>query len=57
MTRKLKFVVMLGSNKFSFDDGTVAMSFAALATEYFVSDDYAKELKALIKVVEAKCEE
>lgn len=57
MTRKLKFVVMLGGNKFSFDDGTTAISFAALATEYFVPDDYAKELKALIKVVKVKCED
>ena len=57
MTRKFKFVVTLGYNKFSFDDRGAAISFAEVAARYFVSDDCAKKLKPLIEVVEAECED
>ena len=46
----MKYIVSLGINKFRFDNGTTAVSFAELAANNFIPSDYNKELKPLISI-------
>ena len=46
----MKYIVSLGIQKFTFDDGTTANNFVELAITHFTPTEYNKELKPLIAV-------
>ena len=48
----MKYIVSLGVEKFEFEDGSTAMSFAELAIKNFKPTEYNKELKPYITIVD-----
>lgn len=48
----MKYTVMLGVDRFTFDDGSTAIGFAELAMTHFTPSEYNKELKPLIAIDE-----
>ena len=50
--KKMKYTVSFGTEKFTFDNGSTAISFAELATTHFTPTEYTKELKPLIWIEE-----
>ena len=48
----MKYTVMLGVDRFTFDDGSTAISFAELAMTHFTPTEYTKGLKPLIAIEE-----
>ena len=48
----MKYVVCLGLEKFTFDDGTTAMGFAELAVTHFTPTEYNSKLNALVSIKE-----
>lgn len=50
----MKYIVMLGTERFEIPDGTTAIGFVELALKYFVPTEYSKELKPLISIENEK---
>lgn len=48
----MKYIVSLGIQKFTFDDGSTAINFSELAMKHFTPTEYNKELKPLIAIDE-----
>lgn len=46
----MKYIVNFGINKFKFDDGQTALSFAELGKKYFVPTEYNSSMKPCITV-------
>lgn len=46
----MKYSVNFGIDKFEFDDGSTAISFAELAVKHFTPSEYNKELKPTITI-------
>ena len=48
----MKYVVCLGLEKFTFDDGSTAIGFAELAKTHFTPTKYNSKLNALVAIKE-----
>lgn len=48
----MKYIVILGIDKYGIPDGATALNFAELAKKYFIPTEYNKELKPLIAIEE-----
>lgn len=48
----MKYVVSLGIQKFTFEDGSTAMGFAELAKTHFTQTEYNSKLNAVISIEE-----
>lgn len=48
----MKYVVSLGIQKFTFEDGSTAMGFAELAKTHFTPTEYNSKVNALVSIKE-----